>query len=63
MDPVEAPITAAGTWSNAFSPQGRDAQSIAFFWAPGIDRLYSGVTKRIASERRIASFRATAAGG
>ena len=25
-------------------PHGRDAQSIAFFNAPGIDRLYSGLT-------------------
>jgi hypothetical protein len=30
---------------------------------PGIERLYSGVTKRIASERVIASFIEFASGG
>jgi hypothetical protein len=29
-------------WSNAFSPHGREAQSMAFFSAPGIERLYPG---------------------
>jgi hypothetical protein len=51
--PTEAPITAAGMWSKEFCPHGRDAQSIAFFNAPGIERLYSGVTKRIASTAAI----------
>jgi hypothetical protein len=37
-------------WSNAFWPHGREAQSMAFFSAPGIDRLYSGVTNRTASD-------------
>ena len=36
------PITAAGMWSKEFCPHGRDAQSIAFFNAPGMERLYSG---------------------
>jgi hypothetical protein len=42
---------------------GRDAQSMAFFNAPGIERLYSGVTNRTASEREIASISAVASGG
>ena len=48
--PIDAPMMAAGMWSKAFSPHGREAQSIAFFKAPGIERLNSGVTKRMASE-------------
>jgi hypothetical protein len=50
-------------WSNEFCPHGREAQSIAFFSAPGMERLYSGVTNRIASADRIASFSARASGG
>ena len=42
---------------------GRDAQSIAFFSAPGMDRLYSGVTKSTASMAAIASLSALPAGG
>ena len=45
-------MTAAGMWSNEFWPHGRDAQSMAFFSAPGIDRLYSGVTNSTASDGR-----------
>src|SRR5690349_14259738 len=63
IGPIEAPITAAGRWWKEFWPHGRDAQSIAFFRAPGIERLYSGVTKRTASDREMASLRATASGG
>ena len=59
----EAPITPAGTWSKEFWPQGREAQSMAFFSAPGIERLYSGVTNRTASEAAIASFSAVPSGG
>lgn len=40
--PIDAPITPAGMWSKAFWPQGREAQSMAFLSAPGIERLYSG---------------------
>lgn len=36
---------------------------MAFFSAPGIERLYSGVTNRTASEAASASFRACASGG
>ena len=36
---------------------------MAFFNAPGMERLYSGVTKRTASEAAIASFSARASGG
>src|ERR1041384_6073343 len=42
--PGDVPITAEGFLANEFVPQGRLAQSIAFLSAPGIDRLYSGVT-------------------
>ena len=56
-------MTAAGMWSKEFCPHGRDAQSIAFFNAPGIDRLYSGVTNRTASTAAIASLSAPASGG
>ena len=61
--PTEAPITAAGMWSKEFCPHGRDAQSIAFFNAPGMERLYSGVTKSIASTAAIDALSARASGG
>jgi hypothetical protein len=61
--PNEAPITAAGRWSNEFCPHGRDAQSMAFLSAPGIERLYSGVTKSTASTATMASLNAVATGG
>ena len=60
---MDAPITPAGMWSKAFWPHGREAQSMAFFSAPGIERLYSGVTNRTASDWRIASLSAVASGG
>ena len=50
-------------WSKEFCPQGREAQSMAFLSAPGIERLYSGVTKSTASEAAIASLSARASGG
>ena len=56
-------MTAAGTWLKEFWPHGRDAQSMAFFRAPGIDRLYSGVTKRTADDAEIASLRARGSAG
>jgi hypothetical protein len=39
MDPGDAPITADGFRAKELLPHGRDAQSIAFFSAPGMDRL------------------------
>ena len=36
---------------------------MAFFRAPGMDRLYSGVTNRTASDAAIASLSASASGG
>ena len=54
MAPGEAPITPEGMCANEFVPQGRLAQSSAFFSAPGTERLYSGVTIRIASDDSIA---------
>ncbi len=56
-------MTAAGMWSKEFCPHGRDAQSMAFFNAPGIERLYSGVTNSTASEAAIASLRALGRAG
>jgi len=35
IDPGEAPITAAGMWWKELCPQRLDAQSMAFFIAPG----------------------------
>jgi len=39
------------------------AQSMAFLSAPGIERLYSGVTKRTASTETIAFLNVVATGG
>lgn len=39
----EAPMTAVGWLSNEFWPRGRDAQSIAFFSAPGTNWLCSAI--------------------
>jgi len=63
IEPGEAPITADGLRANEFCPQGRLAQSMAFLSAPGISRLYSGVTNSIASTSAIASLRARASAG
>ena len=49
--PGEVPMMAEGLRAKEFWPQGRLAQSMAFFSPPGIERLYSGVTKRTASTR------------
>ena len=57
------PITADGFRANEFCPYGRLAQSIAFFSPPGIERLYSGVTKITASTAASAALNARAAGG
>ena len=56
-------MMADGLRLKEFVPEGRLAQSIAFFRPPGIDRLYSGVTKRTPSTAAIASLSATASGG
>lgn len=56
-------MTPAGTWWKEFWPHGREAQSMAFFRAPGIERLYSGVTNSTASEPAIASLSARGSGG
>src|SRR3954453_14981236 len=60
---MDAPITPAGRWWKDFCPHGREAQSMAFFKAPGMERLYSGVTNSTASEAAIASLSAVASGG
>ena len=41
----------------------RDTQSIAFFWPPGIDQLYSGETMISPSALRTASAHATISAG
>ena len=57
-------MIAAGLPFQALSPCGREAQSIAFFNTPDTDRLYSGVTNRIAFASRIRLFNSvTLAGG
>jgi hypothetical protein len=62
--PVLAPMTAAGLLRSTVSANGRDAQSTAFFSAPGIDELYSGVANSSASARSIsARHRSTGTGG
>jgi hypothetical protein len=61
--PGDVPITADGFLVNAFVPYGLLAQSIAFLSAPGIERLYSGVTKSTASTEAMAFFNAVATGG
>jgi hypothetical protein len=44
-------------------PQGREPQSMAFFSAPGMERLYSGETNRRPSAASIASFSARPSAG
>ena len=61
--PGEVPMIAEGLREKELVPQGRLAQSIAFLSAPGIDRLYSGVTNSTASTEASASFNALPAGG
>ena len=45
------------------SALGRDSQSIAFLNTPGIELLYSGVTRSRPSAATIASLSAATAGG
>src|SRR5690606_41854532 len=54
MEPGDVPITPEGILAKELVPQGRLAQSSAFFRPPGTERLYSGVTIRIASESSMA---------
>ena len=56
-------MTADGFRVKAFVPYGRLAQSMAFFSAPGMERLYSGVTNSTASTAAMASLNAVATGG
>lgn len=56
-------MTATGMFTNELCPHGRDAQSMAFFSAPGIERLYSGVTNSTAWAEASDSLSATASGG
>src|SRR5215204_166426 len=58
IEPGDVPITADGLRAKEFSPHGRLAQSIAFFSAPGIERLYSGVTNSTAYADAIQTARA-----
>src|SRR4029079_74801 len=61
--PGDVPMVADGLRLKEFFPHGLLAQSIAFFSAPGTERLYSGVTKITASTWSIASLRARAGAG
>src|ERR1044072_4002649 len=61
--PGEVPMVADGFRANEFLPYGRLAQSIAFLSAPGIDRLYSGVTNSTASTAAICSLNFSPTGG
>src|SRR5688500_3098569 len=61
--PGDVPITADGFRAKEFFPHGRLAQSMAFFSAPGMERLYSGVTKSTASTAAMASLSALPAAG
>ena len=56
-------MTPEGFCAKEFWPQGRLAQSMAFFSPPGIERLYSGVTNSTASTSAIACLKARATGG
>ena len=53
--PALEPITATGLPRKTFVANGREAQSSAFFSAPGIEWLYSGVAIRTASAEATAS--------
>ena len=61
--PPGTELAVDGFRAKEFCPHGRLAQSISFFSPPGMDRLYSGVTKRTASTSAIAFFSACATGG
>lgn len=54
MAPMEAPTSPLGLPANEFVPHGREAQSIAFFNAPGMERLYSGEMNSSPSEASMA---------
>jgi len=60
--PALAPITATCLPRKTFVAIGREAQSTAFFSAPGIDELYSGVAISTASAAATASRSAATAG-
>src|SRR3954471_12902870 len=61
--PGEQPMMPEGFRANEFCRKGRLAQSMAFLSAPGIERLYSGVTNRTASTAASAALKARATGG
>jgi hypothetical protein len=50
--PALAPITATGLSRSELVANGRDSQSSAFFRAPGIEELYSGLEERGWVKRR-----------
>jgi hypothetical protein len=63
MLPGEAPMIAVGLRANELRLRGRDPQSIAFFSAPGIERLYSGETIRMPSADSTAALKSSAGCG
>ena len=62
IEPGDVPMMAEGFPEKEFSPQGRLAQSMAFFSPPGMERLYSGVTKSTASTLARAALNARPGG-
>lgn len=61
--PSEVLMIVDGFHVNEFPPWGRRARSMTFLSAPGIERLYSGVTAITASTPAKASLNAFATGG
>ncbi len=59
--PVEAPMMPVGLRANELCPQGREPQSMAFFNAPGMERLHSGDTSSSPSAPSIALLNAVTA--
>jgi hypothetical protein len=61
--PGEAPMIPVGLRAKELVPQGLEPQSMAFFRAPGTDRLNSGETNRMPSEPSTAVLSARPSGG
>ncbi len=61
--PIDAPAIATGLPAKELVPHGRLAKSMAFFRAPGMLRLYSGVRIRTASTLSTAALKSRAACG
>ena len=60
--PDDAPMSATGFWHSTLRRGGIDAQSMAFFKNPGMEKLYSGDAIRSASAAAMASIRRATGG-